>query len=73
MNINLTGEYMTRDGKRVSIQRLDGIGTFSVKGYIWLMFRGKERPRRWQIWKPNGAITALEKSHPLDIVGVWQG
>lgn len=62
------GTYITRDGRRVTIQEICGPATFNARGYVWKMFRGKERPRDWTIWHPSGRYRALTES-PLDIVG----
>ena len=37
------GAYVTRDGRRVTIYRFGGIGTFNAEGHIWAMFRGELR------------------------------
>lgn len=63
-----TGDYLTRDGTRVTIFEIrPGTSTFEAKGSVWKMFRGKLRPRGFNIWKTNGQHMAVGE-HRLDIV-----
>jgi hypothetical protein len=69
------GDYVTRDGRRVTIREIKGeydptATAFRAKGSIWKMFRGKERPRDLNIWHVSGRNSPLEQS-PADIVGLW--
>jgi hypothetical protein len=66
-----TGDYITRDGRRVTIHKTDGVGSFPVKGSVWRMFRGKMRPRGYEIWMINGSYRPLGH-HGLDIVAKWE-
>jgi hypothetical protein len=73
--IRFPGDYVTRDGRRVTIREIkenpDPTTTaFGVKGSIWKMFRGKERPRVNNIWHVSGRSLPLDES-PADIVGLW--
>ena len=66
--ITETGDYLTRDGTRVTIFEIrPGTSTFEAKGSVWKMFRGKLRPRGFNIWKTNGQHMAVGE-HRLDIV-----
>lgn len=66
-----SGEYRTRNGSRVTVHEANGGGSFSVKGSVWKVFRGKFRPRGLNIWKPTGQRMAVG-THDLDIIGKWQ-
>lgn len=55
------GEYLTRDGGRVTIHDVDGRGTFSARGSKWKMFRGKLRPRIYGIWHISGRYKPLRE------------
>lgn len=66
--ITETGDYLTRDGNKVTIYEIRlGTSTFEAKGIIWKMFRGKVRPRDFNIWKTDGHHMAVGE-HRLDIV-----
>jgi len=66
--ITETGDYLTRDGTRVTIFEIrPGTSTFEAKGSVWKEFRGKIRPREFNIWKTNGQHMAVGE-HRLDIV-----
>lgn len=65
------GEYVTRDGRRVTIYNIDGKGLFSARGSIWKMFRGKVRPRTFEIWHVSGRNMPLHEK-PRDIVGKFE-
>jgi hypothetical protein len=72
--ITETGDYITRSEKRVTIFEIlppiDGeseVTRFRAKGSIWKMFRGKIRPRGFNIWHVSGRFSTLN-THPLDIV-----
>lgn len=70
--ITETGDYLTRDGTRVTIFEIrPGTSTFEAKGSVWKMFRGKLRPRGFNIWKTNGQHMAVGEHH-LDIVKKFQ-
>lgn len=66
--INEPGDYLTRDGTRVTIFEVrPGTSTFEAKGSVWSMFRGKLRPRGYNIWKTDGRHMAIG-DHSLDII-----
>ena len=64
------GDFITRDGSRVTIHSVGGKGTFSASGSVWKEFRGKIRPHGYEIWAPDGRYLAVPE-HPWDIVGPW--
>jgi hypothetical protein len=67
--ITETGDYLTRDGTKVTIHEIRlGTSTFEAKGSIWKMFRGKLRPRGYDIWKTDGQYTVNKADHKFDIV-----
>lgn len=68
MNISEPGEYVTRDGSRVTIRDIYGPSTFPAKGAVWRMYRGEHRPRGFTTWALDGRYRAVGE-HPLDIVG----
>lgn len=68
--ITETGDYVTRDGSRVTIFSLDGKGIFSCKGHVHKMWTGSKRPYGCSIWKPNGRYLSLRES-TKDIVAKW--
>lgn len=70
MNIVPNKDYITRNGTRVTIHAVQGGSSFSVKGSVWRMFRGKYVPRTFAVWMPSGQYLAVGTS-PLDIVGEW--
>lgn len=66
--ITETGDYLTRDGSKVTIHEIRlGTSTFEAKGSVWKLFRGKLRPRGFNIWKTDGHHMAVGE-HKLDIV-----
>ncbi|AZU98522.1 hypothetical protein [Acinetobacter phage AbKT21phiIII] len=70
MNI-VKGEYLTRNGTRVTVHDVKEGSSFTVKGSIWKMFRGKYVPRTFNVWMPDGRLLPNTES-PLDIVSVYQ-
>lgn len=72
--ITAPGDYITRNGTRVTIHRIDNGSvpyTFPCKGSAWKMFRGAMRPRGYNVWMRSGHVNAVG-DHPLDIVGPWE-
>lgn len=72
--ITAPGDYITRNGTRVTIRRIDNGSvpyTFPCKGSAWKMFRGAMRPRGFNVWMRSGHVNAVG-DHPLDIVGPWE-
>lgn len=72
--ITAPGDYITRNGTRVTIDRIDNGSvpyTFPCKGSAWKMFRGAMRPRGFNVWMRSGHLNAVG-DHPLDIVGPWE-
>ena len=70
--IDAPGLYMTRDGRRVRIDRIDQrpeflARGFAAKGSIERMFRGKMKFHDYNIWHVSGHAGAL-REHPRDIV-----
>ncbi|HGE7051739.1 TPA: hypothetical protein ACGCAJ_004732 [Serratia marcescens] len=74
--ITKPGDYVTRDGRRVTVhaivyQNSAGVNvTFPIKGAIWRMFRGAERPRGLDVWQANGLFNPRDPCDS-DIVGPW--
>jgi hypothetical protein len=70
--IETTGDYVTRDGRRVTIHEIKpgtpGTTSFSAKGSVWRMSRGKDRPGGLDIWHLSGRNQAQRES-TRDIVG----
>jgi hypothetical protein len=78
------GDYVTRDGRRVTIHAVvpyaplpngaprHELTAFEAKGAVWAMFRGTMRPRGLSIWHLSGNYRGLQPS-PLDIVGPFIG
>ena len=67
------GDYITRDGKRVtihSVQPKESPYTFKAKGSTWKMFRGKMRPRGFEVWHTSGRLDMV-KEKSGDIVATW--
>lgn len=65
------GEYVTRDGRRVTVQAVqpkESPYTFKVKGSLWRMFRGECRPRGSQAWHVSGRLDMV-KEKAGDIIG----
>ncbi len=73
MLISKTGDYITRNGSKVTIHTINdkATATANCKGAIWRVFRGKFVPRGYAIWCDSGNYRFLG-AHPLDIVGIWQ-
>lgn len=72
--ITAPGDYITRNGTRVTIDSIDNGSvpyTFPCKGSAWKMFRGAMRPRGFNVWMRSGHLNAVG-DHPLDIVGPWE-
>lgn len=67
MTITKPGDYITRDGTRVTIREISGPSSWPCKGSVWSMFRGKYVPRGYGIWQVNGRYLAVDE-HPLDIM-----
>ena len=65
------GEYLTRNGTRVTVQDVRGGSSFTIKGTIWKMFRGEYMPRAYNVWLPNGRLLPTQEN-PLDIVSAYQ-
>lgn len=69
------GEYITRDGRRVTIHKVvtppdSGTTSFAAKGAVWVMLRGKMRPKGFNVWHLSGRAYPLAES-AMDIVGLW--
>lgn len=66
------GDYVSRDGRRVTIRNVrEGppkTTCFQATGSMWKEFRGKMRPRGYNIWHVSGRNLVLVES-PKDIVG----
>lgn len=72
--ITAPGEYMTRDGRKVTIHTVQDASspyTFKAKVSIWRMFRGAMRPREYNIWHVSGRLDMVTEK-PGDIVGRWE-
>lgn len=69
MEILTVGDYRTRGGHAVTVESLDGKGTFKIKGCVWMSFKGKSAPLDIT-WQSNGRHRVVGES-ALDIVGVW--
>ncbi|AZO48079.1 hypothetical protein [Mesorhizobium sp. M4B.F.Ca.ET.058.02.1.1] len=68
MIIDKLGDYRTRDGRKANIFGFnDNDVTFPVRGAVYKMYRGKERPRGYFIWMKDGRSRALGESG-LDLV-----
>lgn len=71
--IDAPGEYVTRDGRRVTIRevRTDTPGTtsFGATGGVWKKVRGVTKARSVDVWHISGRHMVLRES-PLDIVGI---
>ena len=62
--VNAPGEYVTRDGRRVTVREVQGAEspyTFKVKGQLWRMFRGKCAPRGLQVWHVSGRVDMVQE------------
>ena len=64
------GDYVTRDGRRVTIREIKPGSYFVAKGSIWSLYRGKVRPRGYHIWHKSGRSFPLAEC-AADIVGPW--
>lgn len=69
--IDQPGDYITRNGSRVTIHAIHGPSHWPAKGSVWKMFRGRIRPRGYAIWTTSGQFRALGQ-HPLDIVARYE-
>ena len=65
------GDYITRDGRRVTVREIRGPATACVKGQIWKMFRGVLRPRGYHTWTIKGRYRFIG-DHQADLVGAFQ-
>ena len=72
MSITKPGDYLTRDGTRVTIREIKGPSTWPCKGAVWRMFRGKYVPEGHAIWKTNGQYLAVGE-HRLDLIEQEEG
>jgi len=61
------GNYLTRDGTRITIREIQGPSSWPCKGSMWRMYRGKYVPRGHAIWQTNGRYLAVGEHH-LDII-----
>ncbi len=71
--ITAPGEYMTRDGRKVTIHTVQDARapyTFKAKGSIWRMFRGAMRPRGYDVWHVSWRLDMVTEK-PGDIVARW--
>ena len=66
------GDYVTRDGRRVTIHEVNQATeyTYRAKGAFWKMYRGKIRPRGFQVWHLSGRLDVVRETAG-DIVGPW--
>lgn len=72
--ITATGDYITRDGRRVTIHEVqpkESPYTFKAKGSIWRLFRGQQRPRGLQVWHKSGRLDMVTEK-PGDVIGIWK-
>ena len=60
--ITASGTYLTRDGRVVTIYDVNGTGTFAARGAIHKMFRGKIRPRGYNIWHVSGRFDSIHEN-----------
>lgn len=74
--ITTPGDYVTRDGSRVTIYEITlppvdpTVTKSAASGAVWKMFRGAIRPRGHTIWHICGRFLPLRESR-LDIMGPW--
>lgn len=67
--IDEVGDYVTRDGGKVTIDKIKDKSTSDdATGYLWQEFRGKFVPRRFGIWHVSGRKYSLAESQN-DIIG----
>lgn len=66
------GEYLARNGERVTVLEVKEGSTFTVKGHKWRIFRGKYKPKDFSTWKINGQHNAVGVSE-WDIVAKFKG
>lgn len=76
------GDYITRDGRRVTIHALElyapapnqplrhEVTAFEAKGSVWRTVRGVSKPNDYSAWHLSGAYSGIGES-PLDIVAPW--
>lgn len=73
--IDSPGEYVTRDGMRVTIRQVrdatPGSTSFGAVGAVWRERRGVTRARGHDIWHVSGRHLVLRES-PLDVVGKYE-
>lgn len=70
MLVSEPGEYVTRDGRRVTVHEVQGAEspyTFKVKGSIWRAFRGQVKPRGLHVWHVSGRSDMVQEKG-VDIV-----
>jgi hypothetical protein len=74
MQILESGDYITKNGRRVTIDRITDKekATANCKGTVWRLFRGKARPRGYEIWCDSGKFLFIG-DHNLDIVAKYNG
>lgn len=71
------GDYLTRDGRRVTIHGMKDapddpdVTSFRAEGLVWQMFRGKVVPRDYTIWHVSGRKYPFVESRS-DILSAWQ-
>lgn len=75
--ITAKGDYVSRDGKRVTIldvkpQGRDDTTAFSAKGMVWKVMRQKHVPKAFNAWHVSGRLYPLHES-ASDIIGPWKG
>lgn len=69
------GDYVTRDGRRVTIRQVreatPGTTSFSATGSVWTERRGVTRARGQDVWHVSGRHLVLRESGQ-DIVGPYR-
>lgn len=72
MAVKSVGEYMTRDGRRVTVtQVIPGNGHQSVKGLVWQHTQDGFKPHGGMMWHTSGKYSVLSGVSPFDIVSRW--
>lgn len=73
--IDSPGDYVTRDGRRVTIRQVRDTGpgttSFGAVGGVWRTLRGVTRPRGHDIWHVSGRHLVLRES-PQDVIGRYE-
>jgi hypothetical protein len=71
------GDYIRRDGARVTIREVDAeaaakldVTAYAAKGSAWRMFRGKIRLRGYDVFHVSGRANAFHEGES-DIIGPW--